>query len=344
VAGGELTFHLGDYLNTAPAGSTGAAIGQAIFGFPVRLQGWLDGQRFHHGMPRDNLGLSSAYWHRFAVTYHLADNTARAAHDTVLHGVSAEAKLVSMPGFLRPGTFDVFFADGNFTEGRARLLFGPRGLEDSEVWANATLAGYYAQSFTATSGGKRGIAGMLGVGTALSYLDRVIVGDEDQVGAAHFVGSNYGLWLACGGTTFALTGDVHGDFAAIRSLPLERLRAENEGATLRSVFEHDYQYSLGISTRTRAELRHGAFVLDAAGHYGSYRSVDGYDRREEFVTLDTQGKDVIAGYALGFALEPLESPLRLGVDREIYWHRSTLNELSDTRKHTRLMASLGIVF
>jgi hypothetical protein len=344
IAGGEFTFHLGDYLNTAPPGSIGAAIGQAIFGLPVTLQTWFDGRRVQEGMPRDNLGLSTAYWHRFEVAYQAVDNRDENGHHTWLHGAAAAATLVSVPGFLRPGRFDVLFADGNFSEARGRLLFDEQRLADSEVWVSACLVGYYAQDFVVRAAGLHGGAAMIGIGTAFGYLDRTIVDDQDQVGVAHFVGPNFGVWLKSNGLAFSLTGDVHGDFAAIHSLALERLRAENQDTTLRSVFDNDYQFSLGVSGRARATLSYGPLVFGSSVHYGTYTSVDGYDRREDEVTLDTQGSDAIGRYALGLALEPRGGPLSLSLNRESYWHRSRLNEFSETRRHSRLFGSLGLVF
>ncbi|HEX2880835.1 MAG TPA: DUF3943 domain-containing protein, partial [Polyangiaceae bacterium] len=212
IAMGEFTFHLADYLNSGGS-SRRQELARWTFGSPVRLNR-SSSTAIGSTLPKDALGLSSAYWHRFITQYDFTMLEGERGSSNTAHGVTLRAELVSMPGFLRPGKFDTWFADGNFTEASGRMMFGgPTGLQEADLWFSSCFAGYYGQDFA--KDGASGIAGMLGVGTALRYLDEVTFEHSEQIATAHYLGPHFGLWLAGSGFDLKLIGDVHGDFAAI---------------------------------------------------------------------------------------------------------------------------------
>jgi hypothetical protein len=140
IAMGEFTFHLADYLNSG-GGSRRHEVAQWTFGIPVRLNR-SSSTVGASTLPKDDLGLSSAYWHRFVTQYDFTILENEQGSSGNAHGVTLQAELVSMPGFLRPGTFDTWFADGNFSDASSRFLFGgPTGLQEADVWFSSCFAG-----------------------------------------------------------------------------------------------------------------------------------------------------------------------------------------------------------
>jgi len=109
VAAGEFFFHLGDYLNSAWGHDN---VMQRVLaysvGVPQGIHSAMDGTDAPLGA-RDALGYSAAYWHRFSVGYGIADVANDRGDHGTLRDLLFEAKLVAMPGFLRPGRFSVDF-------------------------------------------------------------------------------------------------------------------------------------------------------------------------------------------------------------------------------------------
>ncbi|HEX2880591.1 MAG TPA: hypothetical protein VHO25_13755, partial [Polyangiaceae bacterium] len=135
-----------------------------------------------------------------------------------------------------------------------------------------------------------------------------------------------------------------GDFAAIRSLAIDDLRAANPDATFPSIFVHDYQYNLGVSTRLRLELHRDPLTLRGQGMIGNYESIEGFDREEEQITQTTYGQEALREYKAALALEPGGSLLHVELSAEQRSHRSDLNEFTRRKRDRRLTASVGLLF
>ncbi len=313
---GEFFYRLGDYLNSAPAKENlGQAIAANTIGLERRLHARADGEIGPTSMPPDNLGLSSAYWHRFM----FASQTSLVHNDLgengALFGLLASAELVAMPGYLLPGHFARTFGSGNFTEMSLRLGIGSSGLDDIAFRSSATLLGYYTQHYDSIPRGIHGIAGMIGLNTALDFGATKILGRRDQLSTAHLFGPAANLWLADGDFLARFSGDVHLDFASLRSLAFDRWRQQFSTEGTRFVLsDQGYVFDLGVSFRARAELdwRWMDLVLNMA--YGQYGSLDGDDRHQELVTKDLHGTEQVLELGATLGLQHDASPLyvRLG--------------------------------
>lgn len=304
AAAGEFLVQLGDYLNSAPGGGGwGNRFAAATLGLPRNMHDALDEPEAPLELPADSLGFSSAYFHRFTIGYQLSALGNESGERSTLSGTKVEAEIVAMPGFLRPGRFSTAFSSGNFVEMRWLMGFGSSGLADVDLWFRSCLVGLYEQDFRASGRGVSGQAMLLGLSSALRYSDRRLMGRFDRFGIAHVIGPQLGWWLGAGDFSARIDWSVHGDFAGIHPMALERWRQNNPPGGIRSVLTRQrYGYALGFSTRasTRLELLGLRFGTDLA--YGRYDSIQGLDRKQPDVTYDVATRDEIveAGARVGY--------------------------------------------
>ncbi|HVZ36199.1 MAG TPA: DUF3943 domain-containing protein, partial [Polyangiaceae bacterium] len=273
TAVGEFWVQLAAYLNSAPGGGgLPQQAAAATLGVPVWVHDQLDGRSADPSPAKDRLGLSSAYHHRFTLDVQNAWLDDAAERSGRALGVRLAAELSSLPGFLTPRTYARPFAGGQFSEGLLDLQFDGSGLENVDVAFDAVLAGYYAQWATPQ------VLGLItGVGTGLEFVDRNTLDSGDQYALAHFVGPTVALFRKGEIFSWTIASRLYGDFAPIRSLAWPKVHAADPSATYKSTLERDYQYNLGFSNRSYAELRVHALLLSGEYSWGRYRSIQGLD-------------------------------------------------------------------
>lgn len=337
---GEFLVQLAAYLNSAPDETTWAQdIAKTTLGLPVWLHDKLDGRRPDPSPPADRLGFSSAYYHRFTTDLEHAWLDDAGEREQVLRGVSLDATLSSLPGFGKAEALDTVFANGNFTEGRLDLGFDGSGLSEAELRVGAVLAGYYVQHVNP------GVTGLLvGLGTALEFLDRDTLGTRDQFGILHFLGPALGLLWKRPTYELTLGARVYADFGAIRSMAWPAVRAAAPDDVFKSTLEEAYQYHLGVSSRLSAELRAGAARITLEHGYGRYHSIDGLDRFQEDITRNVEGVETLEERCVSLALEPRDSIARFRIGVEHLSHASELGGVRAERLERRLAVGVGLAF
>lgn len=337
---GELLVQLANYFNSAPGDTTWAQdVAGMTVGLPVVIRDKLDGLRPDPSVPADSLGFSSAYHHRFTtdLEHSWLDDAAERAQ--MLGGVSVSAALSSLPGFGKAEALDTAFANGNFTEGYLDLGFDGSGLQEGELRVAAVLAGYYTQRVNP------GVTGFLvGLGTALEFVDRDTLGKRDQLGILHFVGPALTLLWKRPSYELTLAGRAYADFGAIRSMAWPEVRAAAPDAVFKSTLEEAYQYHLGASSRLSADLRVGPARITAEHGYGIYHSIDGLDRFQEDITRNIEGTETLDDRRLTLALEPGDSIARFRVGVERLSHGSELGGVRSGRLDRRLVVGVGLAF
>ncbi len=345
-ASGEMFFQLGRYLNSAPGKGTWATnTARWSLGAPVALHNAVDHAVPPPALPPDSLGFSSAYWHAFDFAYGLSAVDNDTGRSAIVHDALIGATLVAMPGFLVPGHFERAFGDGNFNEMRVRLSFGRSGWEEVDAFFSSDYAGYYAQHLDATRSGLHGYATMVGLNTAYRFVDRWLLGREDQYAIASVLGPSFKLWLAGGGFTARIEAAASGDAAAIRSLPYDDWRTSfGEQGTKTTLQRHNYYLGLGTSARFRARVQRGGAELGASLGVGVYDSVDGLDREQVTVTRDVHNLDQIMELGAWLALSPPRSRVRLGVSGEQTFRRSQMAPLVSEQWDRRIQARAGFRF
>jgi hypothetical protein len=249
------------------------------------------------------------------------------------------AQLASLPGFLAPESFARPFARGDFSEALLDLEFDGGGLQNVAIAFDAVLAGYYAQWAT-----PRVLGLIAGLGTGLEFVDRNSLGYGDQYALAHFVGPSLVFFRKGETVSWTIASRLYGDFAPIRSLAWPRVHAADPSAVYKSSLERQYQYHLGFSNRSYAELRVHALLVSGEYMWGRYQSIEGLDRFQEQITRDLQGTEALDERRLIVALEPPSSPIRAYAGVERSSHVSQLGGFTGARLERRFIAGMGVAF
>jgi hypothetical protein len=341
IAAGEFLIQLAGYLNSAPTETNFAQdVAKTTLGFPVWINDRIDGRVPDARPARDNLGFSSAYSHRFSADFQNTWIGDGAERTEAIRGVALDAHLVSLPGYLDPESFETTFAQGNFSSGSLNLQFDGEGLREARMKVNAVLGGYYAQR----SSGSSLIGALAGLATGLEFSSEDTLDRPDRYALLHCAGPELGATWKWRDYQLDLGARASADFAAIRSLAWPALRASDPDAVYKSSLARSYQYNYGISTRLTAELRLRAARLYADVSWGSYRSIQGFDRFQEEITRDPAGSEVLDEHRVGLALEPPDTPLRFYSQVEGFSHESSLGGQAGRRLERRLAIGAGLVF
>lgn len=344
---GEVFFHAGDYLNSAPA--RGGPLNKAAawtIGFPRAIHRWLDRGEAEQPvpLPADALGFSSAYGHRFEMAYELASLSNELGHDGGMSTFRLDSEFIAMPRFLQQGAFSKTFANGNFTEFHARFGGDGSALVESDIEARATLFGHYGQRFGVSDDGDTdGHAVMFGIGPAMRYQWSNWLGREDQLSTVHLVGPQAELWLRDGDLAARFGAEAYLDFASLRSLAYPEFVARYGAEGLKSVLERrGYQYSFGTWTRFRASVAYGPLLVAGSVGFGSYGTIEGYDRFQEDVTQDIGGTETVLETAVNAAV--CFGPLSLGAGIRERRRESTLATVDVRRNDRDLHLTFAVTF
>ncbi len=346
VAVGEFLFQLGDYLTSTPATRPWHTIGAYTFGLYRSAHELAARSRKPIALPVDNLGYSTAYWHRFYLAGEMI-GIAGSDHFDELYGLRGSAELATIPGFARPGHFDLTFSNGDFTTGEFDIALNADDRFDTDLWASASLYGRYSQDYEQV-GAKhalRGRATLLSVDTAFRFSDHSFSDRSDQVAVAHAVAPTARFWFKNGPWRLDFDVGASFDFAAVRSLAFEEWRSGRDVSGVKSVLiEKNYQFHLGGSGRTHLVLGLGRLSLGLSGSVGAYDSLEGLDRKQELVTDDVSGDEQIYEYEAYFSggIPHTALEFRFAVDR--FGRSSTISNFTVERWDTRLTGSFGASF
>jgi hypothetical protein len=346
VPAGAFAAALSDYLNSTPDKETvPKQTAEAVLGFPRLMHPWrVDPNSGHGRLPPDNLGFSSAFWHRFRIGFESSAVSVENRKDQ-LNGLQVDGELVSMVGFLRPGRFHKIFAHDNFTEAHFRIGFTPRGYTDVEFRTSATIVGWYSQNFRSVRHGIAGYGVMVGLPYGLRYVERTYAQSHDMFGNVNLFGVSSGVWLGFGGLRLRVLADVHYDFGAARALSFPQYKLEHPRQELKSVLEvQGYDYGIGPSGRIRGEVTIDGVTFGGYADYGFLRMIGGLDRWEEQNPFETNGHDTIFEYGTWLRYEPSQIPLYVMGALDFTARKSTLGEITTDRFDRRMGASVGLSF
>ena len=339
IAAGEFLFQLGRYLNSAPdGGGWPHRVAAGTLGFPVALHRWMDGRSPASG-PRDALGFSSRFFHRFVVAY----DAATGPELDPVRGLLLEAELAMLSGYRQPRRFTRFFAAGEFTELALRSHFVDGGAADVELWIHAILVGVYSQSYARAPGGLSGTGARLGLGMSFEHTQRWLPLPQDRIGAVHLPGPSLRLRLVRGPLGLQLDADVHPDFAAIDALAWHDWVSDNGDRSVRTVLANNaYYFGFGVSTWGTLRVWYGPVELGGRLRYGTWDSVEDLDRFEEQVEDDVTLTDrvVEASTWVGWGRRPLQ----LRISLEHVSRRGAIESFVVERDDQRLGITAGLLF
>ncbi len=262
---------------------------------PMRFHDALDGRTHGEG--------PSPLWHRFRLSYDVASAAADGGARFAVHGVGFDGTIVAIPGYLRAGTFDRFFADADFATFRARATFGDgSGLD---LLADTTLLGWYRQAIRPSVDGLHGDS--VAVGTSLGFLYRVEEHGawEDRLSVLGLPGVALDVHVLSGGVRVGLTGRVHAAFAGVNAPLFARWQEANEEQTAKSILrKQGYYYGWGLWARLEGELAAGPISLSGAVSFAAIDSHEGLDRRQDHVTADVGAVDRAVDYEARVRVAP----------------------------------------
>lgn len=345
-APGEFLFSLESYLNSAPGeGAWGNRAFQYTLGSPVYLHNQADGVLPPPPVEADSLGFSSAYYHRFSLGYGYTAVDNNLGSSSAVSDVGFGAALYKMPGFLREGSFETNFGDGNFSDVETRMSFSGYGWAGADVWFSNDFAGRYSQDIEATSNGLRGYGLLAAANTAVRYVQSSLLGRTDMWAISHLVGPHVRYWAVDGDFHADLQVSVHADFAGVQSLQY-REWTNRYGAvgTKTELQNHSYYFAYGTSGRFDARLGFGGVELGGRLEVGVYDSIEGWDREQEMVTRDVHNKDQIVELSGWFQYEIPHAPIDFGIAAGETLRRSQMPPLLEKRWDRRLSLRAGVHF
>jgi hypothetical protein len=355
LATGEFMHQLGNYLNseqpevqTALRGSLGSVTRGAAglsLGLPRAVHNALDDPPQPPKLPRDNLGLSTAYAHEFRVRLAQQSIFGEDGRLGDLYALRSELEIAAMPGFLKPGRFSRWYSGGNFVAFQLRIANGNAGYA-TEVFFDSHLFGYYAQNLTSTT---QGSATEFGIASKLRYVDRRELGGREHFGILHFPHPTQTVWLGLGDVRLKLGARVSPDFASIRSTAFEKYAARfGEVGTESSLQLHGYAHAFGISGDVFGALEAGAVEVGGKALHGRYSSIDVLGREKESITRRTHSSETMTELSAYLQVEPGDTPLTTRLELTDVRHQSDLDSpfgaFHSSSVVRRVSVELGIVF
>lgn len=348
---GEFFNRFARYLNSAPSG--GNAWHKA-FGYTLGINQAFHDRLLDHrngspaGTVTDSLGYDAAIAHRFQIDYGIGFARTNADARFARHEVRILAELVAIPGYLRPGQMSRFYGDANFTRFSLIGLGGPHG-NGTELYADAVLFGYYAQSIRPTARGMSGYGVSVGSSVAYTYRRDEHARFLDQLGITHLPGLAVDAHGFHGRFALHVRGRLHGEFAGVRSGAYPYWHARNVGTYTRDVLtRYGYYFGWGYSARVEAEVEAPYVSAGVTASYGRYASHEGLDRNQEAIDamgLDVRGTDRIIASEVYVRIRP--SP-RLPLSFELAASRrrrtSRMEGIAHEDSFERLTLRAGVVF
>jgi hypothetical protein len=327
---GEFFHKLGLYLDTAARPNTLTHVARWSLGTGVARDRALDGRPPPLVTARDELGLTRAIWHEFELDYAVAFARSPTVSEYVRHQTAARGKLVTLPGYLRPGNHGRGFYGAEISE-FAIGAEGSRHGAGMTISADTLIAGYHSQRIAGAHFAPRGHAATLGASVAYFYLkskandfaeyrEAVAQPDPDlahhkpksaeQFSAFHLPGPAFDWHLLAPSVALRLSIRAHPDFVGFGAPAFYDWAAANLDEKGKHILHRQgYFYGWGASATMHGSLRIGPVRLAGTAFYGRYWSQDGLDRHIERVTVDVPAKGRALLYDASIGVAPPGLPL-----------------------------------
>lgn len=344
---GEFFYKLGRYFGSAPGGGRAKhRILKWTAGLPVAIQDAITGREARSaGAPADERGFHPDIAARFRIAYGPGLAAVESGPDFVLHEVDFEGTLVSLPGYLRPGHFQRFFADANLTTFRFRTRVGGRDSGHGiELSGDTMLLGLHHQAIDeGASGGRWG--GAVTLGTSVAYLYRREHYDsfQDELAPFGFPGLALDTHTFLGATSIHLGVRAHGEFAGVHSAAYAAWDEANPMGRAKTILrKQDYYFGWGGSARFTAEVRLPWITAGGAIRTGVWNSQEGLDRTQDQVADDVEGRDRAFDAELYLRLLPFGGPLFVEAGHRLQRRRSEMEGLEARYQLRVTQARLGM--
>lgn len=329
---GEFFYKLGMYLDTARNPSTGMVIAQWMLGTGVALDRTLDGRPAPQVRNRDNLGLSRAIWHAFALHSGVDFVTTPTTPGAARSHAGFQGKLVTIPGYLREGNLARPFYNAEVSDFKIAAEASEHGA-GLIMSADTLVAGYHEQQLTASAQKTYGHAVTIGASMAFRYLqskandysqfreaaalpqpawDHHVPKTSEQFSAFHMPGAAVDWHLFAGDVSLSLSGRAHPDFVGLGAPAFYDWASANLQEKGKHILHRQgYFYGWGGSWELAMILGLGPMHLAGNVFRGSYWSQDGLDRHVERISVDVPASGHLLFYGGSVGIQPLSLPLSL---------------------------------
>lgn len=341
---GEFFYQLGRYFTSAPGG--GGRRQRALawsLGLPVAMHDHMHGRaRPDASMPRDALGFSADYWHRFRVSGGAVALTPSAGPGFRAAEIDASGEIVSIPGYLREGEFRHGFADGDRTRFRLRGLLGGGG-PGWDIESDAVLAGFYRQRIRSTPGGLRGHATLVGVDLGYVYRHQRLAHFADSWSSFRLPGLALEHHFVAEPVTIRVGAEANVDFTGAYAVGGARWVAQHRDEQGKEVVAlQNYYFGWGFSARGHLLATMPLVELQLDVVYAYVNSREGLSRAQEIVTNDQLLHDSLLDVEATVRIVPFDgifvqaSVLRQG-------RHSVIDSIVDDRHLLRTSFAIGVV-
>lgn len=301
-------------------------------GLPVALHDAIDGREPRH----------VDFWRDVRLSYGIATSTVDGESGPVLHSLTLDGRIVSLPGYLRPGRFARFFTDADVASLRTRFTASAEGT-GLDLLADVTLLGLHRQSLAAGPGGLYGDAVTLGTSLAYLYRDEEYGAWHDELSITGLPGAALDTHVFAGPLELHLRGRLHGAFAGVYAAGFDLWEHAHPDQRPKSILlKQGYYYGWGLWSRLEAELRLGALELSASVAYGAFDSHEGFDRTQDAVTADVDAQDTALDWRLLLRWDPIWRGVFVEVGASGQRRASELTTTLIERELVRADASVGI--
>ena len=331
---GEFFHKLGLYLDTAQHRNTALDVARWTLSPGVAMDRAFDGRPPPYVVERDSLGFSRSIWHEFSVAAALDSVTSPGRPETARGGVELQARLVTLPGYLRPGAFGRFFYQAEVSDFAAGVEASRHGA-GMALRADTLLAGYHAQRLLGSDAAPVGHAGTVGISIAFDYLrskandyaafreaaalpepafDHHVPTRAEQYSAFHLPGAALDWQVMAPGLALSVRARAHPDFAGLGAPAFYDFAAAHPEEKAKHILHRQgYFYGWGASGSLAGTLRLGPVRASGAAFYGRYWSQDGLDRHVERLTADVPVEGDVLFYSGAIGVEPPALPVTLGL-------------------------------
>lgn len=343
---GEFFYKLGLYLDTGHGSALPVQALRWLLGTGVAMDRSFDGRDPPHVTRFDNLGFSRQIWHQFNADYGVLAVSADSPTAYARYFVEGSARLVTLRGYGRAGSFGRGFFGGEISD----LAFGSElSRHGGGLWAEADtlLAGYHLQAIERRAHVDYGSSLTLGASMGYEYLrssanhygsdreatDRELLADRNQFAALDLPGLGADVRGVGRFGEASLSLRLEPSFGAMGVPVYYAWQPLHPGEQTKHVLSrHGYFYGWGGSLRVRGRLALGPLRVGADLRYSSMESQDGMDRFQEQVTSDDHVTGNVLRASAWLGVAPEGSPLSISAQVGVRQFRSHMADLDLTRR------------
>jgi hypothetical protein len=278
-----------------------------------------------------------------------------------------DLRLVTLPGYGRPGTGSGYYRHAMENEYRGSINFSSRLVEEFSVQTRCVLGGWWWKNVRAGEDEMLyGAEYWLGTVMGWDYFQKkpIVPYDGDDLGmtdpwlprekptrytdkqsSAHLGGPAFSLTGYAGRLNARLDLEATLDFSMINALAYNDYSADHDVWGVKTILHNwGYYYSLGYSLVSRFDLRYRGLRAEAGVRYQRFHSIQGLDRFQKDILDDASLDDsrLIASAALSAAIP--RTPLYLSLNLEGIHRWGRFHEVSATSRELRFFYRLGIYF